>query len=102
MTGDSRMKHSLLKRLAPRTNHAQLNRTLWHAVNNRNEKEFTAAQRGSTAGDLSIEGGNEERYDGILAMINSLSITDGARKVDAWCYIGTGSFSILRIGPLDV
>ena len=160
MTGDSRMKHSLLKRLAPRTNQAQLNRALWHAVNNENEKKFvgvllecgadpeyvdlsgnavllhqespqsfestagrpgipahehlqefrttnvsepqTVAQRGSTDGDLSIEGRNEERDDGILAMMNSLSINDGARKVDAWCYIGTGSFSIVRIGPLEM
>ena len=160
MTGDSQMKHSLLKRLAPRASQTQLNRALWHAVNNESEKEFLgvllecgadpqyvglsenavrldqespqsfenvagrpgipahehlqefrttnvsepqmAAPTSSADGDLSIEGGNEERDDGILAMMKSLSINDGARKVDAWCYIGIGRFSIVRIGPLEM
>ncbi|KAJ5982378.1 hypothetical protein N7451_012478 [Penicillium sp. IBT 35674x] len=158
MMGDSKSKHSLLKRLAPRANQDQLNRALLHTFNS--DKEFvgvlvecgaeaqylglsedvvpihsvdpqssTHVQQDSellvsesvaesrtsrtlepqsrnssidsTERDLVNEGENDAHDDDIFRMMGALAISDGHRRVDAWCYIGTGCFSIMRIGPLE-
>lgn len=36
----------------------------------------------------------------MLITMESMSINDDYRNVDAWCYVGSGSFSIVCIGPI--